>query len=89
MGQGAVENRKSGVRASIETILGEKGKRVTKILRDLGGEKMKTETEVRDRLADINRGIDEATNEWTKEHLRVSKSELVWILEPADKKGRE
>jgi len=47
---------------------------------------MRTETEVRDRLADLNRGIEKATNEWTKEHLRVSKSELEWMLEPADKK---
>ena len=49
---------------------------------------MRDETEVRDRLADINRKIEKATNEWTKEHLRVSKSELEWVLKPTDKERR-
>jgi hypothetical protein len=49
---------------------------------------MRDETEVRDRLANINIGIEKATNEWTKEHLRVRKSELEWLLEPADKERR-
>ena len=50
---------------------------------------MRTETEVRDRLADLNQRLEKAINEWTKELLRVSKRELEWMLEPADKEREE
>ena len=37
---------------------------------------MMTEEELKERLADLNERIDNNTDEWTKEHLRIRKSEV-------------
>ena len=37
---------------------------------------MMTENELKEGLADLNKRIDNNTDEWTKEHLRIRKSEL-------------
>jgi hypothetical protein len=50
---------------------------------------VRSESEIRDRLADVNQRLEAATNEWTREHLRMRKSELEWMLEPAGEEKDE